>query len=190
MSRRPIRACCRAMSPGIIRFEECHIDLGRLARFAGARLIRDEAIGLDRARRACPVPRPSADPLGPVVDRHRLGAADATMSPAPSSTRSRSSRSPISPAAGRRCSRRAQKMPRLRLAVVGGGAGGVELALSAQHRLTVLCGGAIEVTLVDPGGAAAVAQPAGPPAVRADPGTSAGSTCLPAARSSGSSLAR
>src|SRR3984893_7591198 len=36
---------------GHYSFEECHIDLGRLARFAGARLIRDEAIGLDRAGR-------------------------------------------------------------------------------------------------------------------------------------------
>src|SRR4051812_29795538 len=36
---------------GFYRFEECHIDLMRLARFAGARLIHDEAIGLDRAAR-------------------------------------------------------------------------------------------------------------------------------------------
>src|SRR5260370_37518830 len=41
------------MVPGYVagryRFEECHIDLGRLARFAGARLIHDEALRPDRA---------------------------------------------------------------------------------------------------------------------------------------------
>src|SRR5258707_7221915 len=36
---------------GLYSFAECHIDLVRLARFAGARLIHDEAIGLDRAER-------------------------------------------------------------------------------------------------------------------------------------------
>src|ERR1700739_1190028 len=36
---------------GVYRFDECHIDLMRLARFAGARLIHAEAIGLDRATR-------------------------------------------------------------------------------------------------------------------------------------------
>src|SRR3954447_17562256 len=36
---------------GLYSFAECHIDLVRLARFARARLIHDEAVGLDRGAR-------------------------------------------------------------------------------------------------------------------------------------------
>src|SRR6185437_15081410 len=36
---------------GFYSFDECHIDLMRLARFAGARLVHAEATGLDRAAR-------------------------------------------------------------------------------------------------------------------------------------------
>src|SRR5260370_29781798 len=36
---------------GLYRFDQCHIDLVRLARFAGAPLIHDEPARLDRAAR-------------------------------------------------------------------------------------------------------------------------------------------
>ncbi|MFZ4760085.1 MAG: pyridine nucleotide-disulfide oxidoreductase, partial [Burkholderiaceae bacterium] len=43
------------MLPGYVAghyaFDEVHIDLGRLAAFAGARMIRATVIGLDRAAR-------------------------------------------------------------------------------------------------------------------------------------------
>jgi selenide, water dikinase len=128
-------------------FDECHIDLGRLARFAGARLIRDEAIGIDRAERrvncrAHPPVRwdflsldmgsaPRVDDV-PGADKHTVAVK------------------PIAQFAARweALLSRARHLPRLRLAVVGGGAGGVELALSAQYRLARLCDGAVEVTLV------------------------------------------
>jgi selenide, water dikinase len=148
---RDIETPYSGMLPGYVAghysFEECHIDLGRLARFAGARLIRDEAIGLDRAGRLvlCRARPPirwdllSIDIGSAPRSDDVSGAAEHTIAV-----------KPIAQFAARweALLGRAQKMPRLRLAVVGGGAAGVELALSAQHRLTILCGGAVEVTLV------------------------------------------
>src|SRR5271163_2467564 len=132
---------------GLYRFEECHIDLVRLARFAGARLIHDEAVGLDRAahRVVCRNHPPirydlvSLD-IGSTPRLHDVpGAAEHTISVKP---------------IGRFAARwealleRAQGAGHVRLAIVGGGAGGVELALSAQRRLTSLLGTAPEITLV------------------------------------------
>ena len=39
------------MSPGSTRYDDCHIDLGPLARFAGARLYHAEVEGLDLTNR-------------------------------------------------------------------------------------------------------------------------------------------
>src|SRR6516164_2291908 len=139
------------MLPGYVAghysFEECHIDLGRLARFAGSRLIRDEAIGLDRAGRLvlCRAHPPirwdllSIDIGSAPRSDDVPGAAEHTIAV-----------KPIAHFASRweALLARAPKLPKLRLAVVGGGAGGVELALSAQHRLARLSAGAVEVTLV------------------------------------------
>jgi selenide, water dikinase len=139
------------MLPGYVAghytFEECHIDLGRLARFAGARLIRDEAIGLDRDRHS--VRCRAHPPIRWDILSVDIGSAP-RVDDVPGAAAYAIAVKPIARFAARweALLARAAEMPRLRLAVVGGGAGGVELALSAQHRLAALCGDAVEVTLV------------------------------------------
>jgi selenide, water dikinase len=147
---RDVQTPYSGMLPGYVAghysFEECHIDLGRLAHFAGARLIRDEALGLDRAghfvlSRAHPPIR--WDLLS--ID---IGSAPRTRD-VPGAVAHTTAVKPIARFARRweALLARARETPRLRLAVVGGGAAGVELALSAQYRLAGLCSGVVEVTL-------------------------------------------
>src|SRR5215213_9404039 len=132
---------------GLYSFAECHIDLVRLARFAGARLIHDEAVGLDRAARhvLCRDHPPirydvvSLD-IGSVPRRDDVpGAAEHAVAVKPIDRFGRRWEALLA---------RAASAPRLRLAVVGGGAGGVELALAAQHRLAGLLDTAPAVILV------------------------------------------
>ena len=67
------------MLPGFIAGhytrEQCHIDLRPLARFAGARLIHDEAIGLDGAGRRVLCRNGPAIAYDVRLHRHRLDAA-------------------------------------------------------------------------------------------------------------------
>jgi len=148
---RDIETPYSGMLPGYVAghysFEQCHIDLMRLARFAGARLIHDEAIGLDRGAREvlCRDHPPirydlvSLD-IGATPRRDEVpGAAEYTV--------------PVKPidrfgTLWEALLERARHLGRLRLAVVGGGAGGVELALSAHYRLSRLLSRAPEITLV------------------------------------------
>jgi selenide, water dikinase len=132
---------------GHYAFDECHIDLGRLARFAGARLIHDEAIGIDwTARQVLCRDHP------PI--RWDLLSLDIGSEPraddVPGAVEHTIAVKPIAHFAHRweALLARAHYLPRLRLAVVGGGAGGVELALSAQYRLRRCCAATVEVTLV------------------------------------------
>src|SRR5437660_10271118 len=139
------------MLPGYVAghysLDECHIDLGRLARFAGARLIRDEAIGIDRAN--CALLCDAHPPIRYDVLSIDIGSAPRSDD-VPGAAEHAIAIKPIDRFAARweALLARTREMPRLRLAVVGGGAGGVELALSAQHRLAGLRGDTVEVRLV------------------------------------------
>ena len=128
------------MLPGYIAghysFDQVHIDLGRLAAFAGARLYRDEVIGLDRAagrvlcrhRPAMPYDFASIN-IGSTPQVARVNGADAHAVPV----------KPIHQFNQRWLALlarvRAQAGRTTTIAVVGGGAGGVELTLAMQYRL-------------------------------------------------------
>jgi selenide,water dikinase len=139
------------MLPGYVAghydFDECHIDLMRLARFAGARLIHDEAIGLDRVRREVicrdhPPIRYDIASLDIGITPRRFdvpGADPHTIAVKPIDGFARRWEALLERAAG---------AGRLRVAMVGGGAGGVELALAARHRLALLLADQPAVTLV------------------------------------------
>jgi selenide,water dikinase len=127
------------MLPGYVAghyaFDEVHIDLGRLAAFAGARMIRGTATGIDRgARRVILRERPALPydlvsiNTGSTPDVLGVRGAEANVVPV----------KPI----GRFDQRWRDLLERVRalhapmtVAVVGGGAGGVELLLAMQHRL-------------------------------------------------------
>ncbi len=126
------------MLPGLVAgrytFDEAHIDTGPLARFAGARLYQDEAIGIDLAESAVlcrgrpPVPfdllsldvgsRPNTGGVP--------GAADHAI--------------PVKPIDGflprfEQLRARVIEGRSRHILLVGGGAGGVELLLSIERRL-------------------------------------------------------
>ena len=130
------------MLPGYIAghytFDEVHIDLGKLCAFAGARLYHDTVTGIDRANRQ-------------VLCRHRPAVAYDLLSINIGSTPRRGPNDdplaraiPVKPIAQfnqrwlalLESVRQAPSDQRpLTVAVVGGGAGGVELLLAVQYRL-------------------------------------------------------
>lgn len=127
------------MLPGYIAghysYDDVHIDLSRLAQFAGARFYRDEASGLDLAenRVLCKT--------RPAVPYDYLSI---NIGSAPGMTQVNGAHEhavPVKPI--HRFSAHWQELLQrlethrgvLTLAVVGGGAGGVELMLATEHRL-------------------------------------------------------
>ena len=128
------------MLPGYVAghysHDDVHIDLGRLALFAGARLYHDEVIGIDRAghKVLCanrpPVPYErlsinigSTPQLGGVA-----GAAEHVVPVKPIHQFNQRWLDLLTRV-------RQHTLGLLRIAVVGAGAGGVELALAMQYRL-------------------------------------------------------
>ena len=140
------------MIPGFVAghysFEECHIDLAKLCARSGAELVHAEATGIDRAgRRVLLKDQPalaydllsidvgSAPNVGAIAGAEQWAIA-------------------VKPIAelGRRWLEFSQRMATwqgpLNVMVIGGGAGGVELALAIDHRLREIATAAkLQVTL-------------------------------------------
>lgn len=127
------------MLPGYIaghyRYDEVHIDLDRLATFAGARFFRADVIGLDRAGRKVlcrnrpPVPYDLLSiNIGSTPQMSQVDGASEHAVPV----------KPIHLFNERWLAllqRVQQHAGKTRIAVVGAGAGGVELTLAMQYRL-------------------------------------------------------
>ena len=126
------------MLPGLIAghygFDDAHIDLGPLTRFAGARLYHDEVVGLDLGARAVLCRDRPAVPYDVlsinVGARPSLAVAGAQVHGVPVK--------PIGALVARweqlQARVRAARRP-LQVGIVGAGAAGVELTLSMQHAL-------------------------------------------------------
>ena len=126
------------MLPGLIaghyQFDAVHIDLGRLSRFAGARLYHDEAVGLDlTAQRVLCRDRPPVSydvvsiDIGVTPTRRVKGSADHAVAVKPIST--------LVARWGQLRERVRHQSGALRIGVVGSGAAGIELTLAIQHAL-------------------------------------------------------
>jgi selenide,water dikinase len=149
---RDIETPYSGMIPGFVAgrysFDDCHIDLARLSAWSGVRLIHAEATGLDRDNRLVLLngrPPVSYDLLS--IDIGSAPNLDTIPGAAESAT-------PVKPIAalGRRWLAFLEAMKPwlgpLNITVIGGGAGGVELALAIDHRLrTVAAGAELQVTL-------------------------------------------
>jgi selenide, water dikinase len=149
---RDIETPYSGMIPGFVAgrygFEECHIDLGRLCAPSGARLVHAEATGIDRAHRRVLLKDQPA--LGYDLLSIDVGSAPNVGGIAGAEQWA----IPVKPIAelGRRWLEFSERMKTwrgpLNVMVIGGGAGGVELALAIDHRQRAIAKTAsLQVTL-------------------------------------------
>jgi selenide, water dikinase len=126
------------MLPGYVAghytYDEVHIDLCRLCAAMGARFIQAEVTGLDRSARTVLLrDRPAL--------RYDLVSINTGSTPQTQVTGAAAYSVPVKPITGFNArwlallARAPSHTKTLRIAVVGGGAGGVELCLAMQHRL-------------------------------------------------------
>jgi selenide,water dikinase len=141
------------MIPGFVAghysFDECHIDLAWLCASTGARLVRGEATGIDRARRQVLLKD------GPAVPYDLLSIDVGSAPNLETIPGAREWATPVKPIAelARHWTDFLERMKTwlgpLDVVVIGGGAGGVELALAIDHRLRAVAEGAqVQVTIV------------------------------------------
>jgi selenide,water dikinase len=130
----PYSGMIPGFAAGHYSYEECHIDLHRLAAFAGARLVHDRAVGIDRAAarvmlaEGAPVAYDTLSlDIGSEPRRDVPGAREFAVAVKPVSTFAERFRALLE--------RTSRHRGPLRVVVVGGGAGGTELALALRHRL-------------------------------------------------------
>jgi len=126
------------MVPGLIAQHytsaECHIDLRPLAAFAGARLIRAPATGLDLSNNVVHV-------AGRPPVRFDLLSLDTGSTPSTAGIAGAENALPVKPidrfltSQAEMVGEIAEKQGKFRIVVVGGGAGGVELTLSLDQQL-------------------------------------------------------
>jgi selenide,water dikinase len=149
---RDIETPYSGMIPGFVAgrygFEECHIDLAQLCARSGVRLIHAEATGIDRAHRQ--VLLKDQPPVTYDVLSIDVGSAPNVGGIAGAEQWA----IPVKPIAelGRRWLEFSERMKSwlgpLNVMVIGGGAGGVELALAIDHRLRAIATAAsLQVTL-------------------------------------------
>ena len=142
---RDLQAPYSGMLPGYIAghytFDEAHIDLVPLSRFAGARFFHDEVIGLDTDNKRL-ICRDRPDVSYDVLSINAGSAPDISAVPGAAANVT-----PVKPIDGfvdnwrSLCERILPRQGGVRIGIVGAGAGGVELALAVQYRLKQLLAG-------------------------------------------------
>ncbi|MEG4913710.1 FAD-dependent oxidoreductase [Microcoleus sp. B7-D4] len=121
---------------GFYDYDECHIDLRSLAEFAGCQILIDRAIAIDLNKNL--VICQTRPPINFDVLSVDIGSTPATLS-VPGAAEYAIAAKPVPEflASWNQLISARQNHPQkpLRIAIVGGGAGGVELALNMQSRL-------------------------------------------------------